>query len=233
MCYLFESLKKDGYSARFASADDVAEVIADSDIIVLPINRRDLLPLCQNKTVIGGFTTEVSASVMNYLNNEIFVIKNALATAEGAISVAMQATNTILAGQSVAVCGFGNIGKVLCNKLIALGCNVTVCARNKKQRAEAENMGACACDFSAISLFKPQIIFNTVPAPVLTPSVLSAVGEETVIIELASAPGGVDLKFAAAHGISVINAGGLPAKYCPHFAGEVLKEAVISMLEEV
>lgn len=233
MVYLFESLKKDGYSARFGQSEDEPEVIEDSDIIVLPINRQDLLPLCKGKTVIGGFTSQVEPPVLNYLNNEVFTVKNALATAEGAIFVAMQSQSTILAGQNVTVTGFGNIAKILCQKLILLGCNVTVSARNEKQRTEAECMGATACDFNAISLFKPDIIFNTVPAPVITAPILSAIGEDTLIIELASAPGGIDLKYAAAHGMCVINAGGLPAKYSPRFAGEVLKETILSMLREV
>ncbi len=237
MNYLFESLKKDGYTAHMATTDNIREVIADSNIIVLPVNRHDLLALCQNKTIVGGFTaqykTPEGAVVLNYLKDDVYTVKNALATAEGAIFVAMQNQNSILAGKSVAVYGFGNIGHVLCQKLLALGCIVTVCARNKKQRAEAENMGAATCDFNAISLFKPDIIFNTIPAPIITASVLSALSCDTLIIELASAPGGIDTNFAAAHGICVVNAGGLPAKYCPRFAGEVLKTTVISMLEEV
>ncbi len=237
MNYLYESLKKDGYTAHLSTDDNIHKVIADSNIVILPVNRHDLLALCQNKTVIGGFTSSIvtptGATVLNYLKDEVYTVKNALATAEGAVFVAMQNQNTILAGKNVAVCGFGNIGRVLCQKLLALGCVVTVCARDKKQRAEAENMGAASCDFGALSLFEPSIIFNTVPAPVITASVLSGIADDTLIIELASKPGGIDTNFAAAHGICVINAGGLPAKYCPRFAGEVLKTTVISMLEEV
>ena len=237
MKYLFDGLKKDGYAARYTDGDGATEVIADSDIIVLPVNRLGLLALCKNKTVFGGFTSvydvPTGATVYNYLDNGVYTVKNALATAEGAVFVAMQNQSTLLAGKSVAVCGFGNIGKILCHKLLALGCFVTVCARSELQRAEAENMGAAACGFAALPLFKPSIIFNTVPAPVLNSAVLSALCDDTLIIELASAPGGVDKNYADAHGICVIKAGGLPAKYCPRFAGEVLKNTVLSMLEEV
>ena len=237
MKYLFEGLKKDGYTARFAEGDGAKEVIADSDIIVLPVNKFGLLALCKNKTVFGGFTSAydlpTGAVVYNYLNNKVYTVKNALATAEGAVFVAMQNQNTLLAGKRVAVCGFGNIGKILCHKLLALGCSVTVCARSEVQRAEAENMGAEACSFGALPLFKPSIIFNSVPAPVLDSAILGALCSDTLIIELASAPGGVDVNYADAHGICIIKAGGLPAKYCPQFAGEVLKNTVLSMLEEV
>lgn len=236
MKYLCEGLKKDGYCAHFGGTDSARTVIDDSDIVILPVNRPEFLWYCEGKTVFGGFTREPvtpkNTKVYNYLENSVFTIKNALATAEGAISVAMQSTDDILLGKSVAVCGFGRIGKILCQRLIALGCNVTVCARNPVARAEAENMGASACDFSALSLGLPSIIFNTVPAPVLTASILSAIDENAVLIELASAPGGIDLQYANAHGFTVINAQGLPAKYSPRFAGQILKDTVISMLEE-
>lgn len=236
MKYLYEALKNDGYCVRIGDIDCAGTVIADSDIIVLPINRPELLTLCENKTVLGGFTKSPvipeNTTVYNYLENRVFTVKNALATAEGAISVAMQNTNDILLGKSVAVCGFGNIGRILCGKLLALGCNVTVCARSALARAEAENMGASVCDFTALSLGSPSLIFNTVPALVLTAPILSALDNDTVIIELASKPGGIDLQFAHAHGITVINAQGLPARYSPRFAGQILKDTVISMLEE-
>ncbi len=233
MKYLYESLKKDGYTVH---TGDEKTVIDDSDIIILPINRHGLLALCENKTVLGGFTTKPvtpkGAAVYNYLEHRVFTVKNALATAEGAISIAMQNTDDVLFGKNVVVCGFGNIGKILCEKLVALHCNVTVCARNALARAEAENMGAHACDFSALTLCSPSLIFNTVPATVLTAPILANLGDDTVIIELASKPGGIDLEFAHAHGLTVIDAQALPARYSPRFAGQILKETVISMLEE-
>ncbi len=236
MKYLYEALKKDGYSVRIGDSDNVESVINDSDIIILPINRHGLLALCENKTVLGGFTKPPvipkNATVYNYLDNSVFTLKNALATAEGAISVAMQNTNDILLGKNVTVCGFGNIGRILCYKLLALGCNVTVCARKALARAEAENMGAYACDFGALALNSPSLIFNTVPAPVLTAPILSSLDDDTVIIELASKPGGIDLEYAHAHGLTVIDAQGLPARYSPRFAGQILKDTVISILEE-
>ncbi len=236
MRYLYESLRKDGFSARLGAQDSAAAVIAESSVVVLPVNKPDLLRLCEGKTVLGGFTTPPLAPrdtrVLNYLENKVYTIKNALATAEGAIFVAMQSTNDILAGKNVAICGFGNIARVLCQKLVALGCNVTVCARKASCRAQAENMGAQACDFAALPLHSPSIIFNTVPAPVITSSLLCSMSDNTIIIELASAPGGIDLNYANAHGITVVNAQGLPGRYSPRFAGEILKSTVISMLEE-
>ena len=236
MKYLFGAFKKDGYSVRIGTDEGVRAVIDDSDIIILPINRHGLLAMCKNKTVLGGFTNPFvipeGAVVYNYLENPVFTAKNALATAEGAISVAMQSTDDILAFKNVVVCGFGNIGKILCQKLLLLGCNVTVCARRTLSRAEAENMGAHACSFGALGLATPSVIFNTVPAPVLTSDILSSLNEDTIIIELASKPGGIDLEYAHAHGITVIDAQALPAKYSPRFAGQILKETVISILEE-
>ena len=236
MKYLFEALKKDGYSVRFGDCERAQTVIDDSDIIILPINRHGLLSLCKNRIVLAGFTKPPAipdgATVYNYLENPVFTKKNALATAEGAISIAMQNTNDVLLGANIVICGFGNIGKILCQKLIALGVCVTVCARSPLARAEAENMGAHACDFTTLALLSPSLIFNTVPAPVITAKILSTLSDDTIIIELASKPGGIDLEYADAHGVTVIDAQGLPAKYSPRFAGRILKDTIISILEE-
>ena len=53
------------------------------------------------------------------------------------------------------------------------------------------------------------------------------------IIELASAPFGLDFDLARKHGIDVVKAMGLPGKYTPKTAGEIIgKKIEISQREE-
>ncbi len=237
MRYLYEALTKDGYCAHLGGIERADAIIADSDIIVLPVNKASLLEKCEGKTVIGGFTSpppeHKNTVIKNYLSDGSYTIKNALATAEGAIYTAMQSTNDLICRLNIVITGFGNIGKLLTYKLIALGCNVTVTARRKEARAEAESMGANSCDFSGLRFARPDMIFNTVPARVIGSDVLETLSDEARIIELASAPGGVDLDCAARLGVVVISARGLPGKYAPKFAGQILKETVIELAGEV
>lgn len=237
MRYLYEALVGDGYSVRFGGLTNADGIIEDCDIIVLPVNSFNLLKKCENKKVIGGFTSPPEAPrgavVKNYLFDKCYVIKNALATAEGAIFTAMQHSSDIILNRKLLITGFGNIGSILCAKLIAYGCDVTVCARSPLARASAENLGASVCDFPALCLHPCDIIFNTVPHPVIDRYALASLDSDAMIIELASAPGGVDMNAANELGVTVVGAGGLPGKYCPAFAGRVLKDTVLQLAGEV
>ena len=55
---------------------------------------------------------------------------------------------------------------------------------------------------------------------------------DTLIIELASAPGGTDLKRAEELHLHVIDAPSLPGRVAPKTAAEYIKEAVYNILEE-
>lgn len=237
MRYLYESLRLDGYNTRFATPDSADALICDCNVIILPVNSEDIAKKCKGKTVFGGFVNGVpeveGAKVYNYLTNGCYTVKNALATAEGAIAVAMNNTDSLICDRKIAITGYGNIAKVLCKMLLSLGCDVTVCARNELQRANAEVIGAKACDIFALPLVCPDIIFNTVPATVITQGTLSVLSDDAIIIELASAPGGVDKEVANRLGVTIISAQGLPGKYAPKYAGEILKEAVLLMYKEV
>lgn len=76
------------------------------------------------------------------------------------------------------------------------------------------------------------VIFNTVPAPVLGMRALSRQSEDTVLLELASAPGGIDREAARRWNVPVIDAPSLPGKYSPKASGELIVEAVYHMLHE-
>ena len=237
MKYLYESLRMDGYNTRFATPDGADALICDCDVIILPVNSEELAKKCCGKTVFGGFVNDtpevLDAKVYNYLTNNCYTVKNALATAEGAIAVAMNNTDSLICNRRIAITGYGNIAKVLTKMLLSLGCDVTVCARNELQRANAEVIGAKVCDINALPLVCPDIIFNTVPATVIKQGTLSVLSDDAIIVELASAPGGIDKEVAARLGVTVISAQGLPGKYAPKYAGEILKEAILSMYKGV
>ena len=62
--------------------------------------------------------------------------------------------------------------------------------------------------------------------------VLSTLGKNTVIIDLASAPGGVDVSAAKRLGVKVITAPGLPGKYAPVSAGTIITDVIVSILKK-
>ena len=74
------------------------------------------------------------------------------------------------------------------------------------------------------------IVFNTVPSLVLTRDILQHARQETVIIDLASQPGGTDFEAANMFGIKAILAPGLPGKVAPVSAGKILADVIPSLI---
>ena len=160
--------------------------------------------------------------------DEAFVQVNAELTAEGAIACAMQRPGRALLGSTCVVTGFGRIGQALVRRLTAMDAFVIVCARNEAQMRRAHELGAHPLPLERIAQACAQadVIFNTVPARILQETALARIGEETLLIELASPPYGADPEAAKRLNVRMVFAGGLPGKYAPMDAGAALFEAL-------
>ena len=167
-------------------------------------------------------------SVFDYAASETFAIKNARATVEGAIAIAIRESAVTLCNAKVVVTGYGRIGKMLADSLTALGASVTVVARSARDRAWAWCEGLPAYGFKSLpELAKAcDFLFNTVPSEVISRQTLAALPKDTTIIELASLPGGIDLRAAEEETLRVISALGLPGKYSPKTAGRIIADCV-------
>ncbi len=165
---------------------------------------------------------------------DVFLSSSAVLTAEGAIQQTMQHTKSGLCRRRAVVIGFGRIAKHLCRLLYAFGAHVCVCARKHTDRAYAKNSGYDACDFCDLkdAIASCHLLYNTVPSRVLGKDLLLALTEETLIIDLASPPGGVDFTAAKELHLSYIWALALPTLYAPIRAGEDLGEAIYHVLTQ-
>ena len=139
---------------------------------------------------------------------------NAVPTAEGAIECAMANTPFTLNESRCMVIGYGRIGKLLSQKLRALGANVTATARRHSDIAWIKSHGfdACRTQELAEKIGECDIIFNTVPHCVLDFKALSVTKPNVLIIDLASRPGGVDFETAKELERRVIWALSLPGR---------------------
>lgn len=171
--------------------------------------------------------------VYDYSIREEFAVRNAVSTAEGALEIAMREFEGTISGARVLVCGFGRIGKVLCSVLSSLNADVTVSARKRSDLEWININGAKAVNTFRLSEEKPfDIIFNTVPYMIFDSRLLSHIGKNAIVIDLASAPGGVDFEAAGRMDICTIHALSLPGKAAPKTAGETIKDTITNMLEE-
>jgi dipicolinate synthase subunit A len=170
----------------------------------------------------------------DFMKSERVAILNAVTTAEGAVAEAIMLGKGQLAGSECLVIGYGKCGEILADKLAKLGAKVTVMARRESARAKAVAYGLHACSFelSKISPNRFAYIFNSVPSMIVTKEFLDKCDHMVTIIDIASSPGGVDFACAAQMGITAKLCLGLPGKYAPKTAGEILAEEISKEKEQ-
>ncbi|GHV11816.1 dipicolinate synthase subunit A [Clostridia bacterium] len=176
----------------------------------------------------ASLAKERGVTLADYYDREDLAVLNAVPTAEGAVSIAMNASPSTVSGSRVLVVGFGRIGKILSHKLAGLGADVSVSARSLSDFAWIEAYGYTKISYDEFDAALPafDIIFNTVPAIMLDAARLDLLKPDAVVIDLASRPGGVDSDAAKAKNREVISALSLPGKYAPQTAGRTLSRAV-------
>lgn len=195
-----------------------------------------------NGTVFGGKFDESSKKAfasfnidtIDYLCREELSVLNAVPTAEGAVAIAIEETPKTIYGQKILITGFGRISRVLAEILIGMGADVTVSARKCSDLAWAEIAG---CKTIGISSLKENIsgygiIFNTVPALILTENILQSLNRDCLVIDLASKPGGVDFETARQLGVKTIWALSLPGKTAPVTSGHIIAKTILNILKE-
>ena len=135
----------------------------------------------------------------------------------------MEQTAFTLQNARCLVIGAGRIGMLLARKLYALDAQVTVSARCTRDFARIAAAGLHALDTRRLAghLAGFDLIFNTVPAPILTTEVLSA-----------SLPGGVAADTLLPDGCRVLHALSLPGKVAPLSAARAVFDTVDTILHE-
>lgn len=194
---------------------------------------------CAHKRVFGGMTARLNecsplwqqANVRDYYAREELTTGNAYLTAEAALALAINETEGSLLGERCLVTGFGRIGKALCGMLRGIGAQVDCCARRAEELAAIRAIGCGAVRYQDLA-GAYSMVFNTVPAPVLGQRQLARLAPDTVLMELASAPGGIDSTAASRLNLRVISAPSLPGRVSPKAAGQLVWKTITNMMEE-
>ncbi len=167
-------------------------------------------------TVIGGRLSLPGYRVVDLLEDPFYVSENADITARCAIHMAAQTLPVTYKGLSVAVVGWGRIGKCLASHLRALGADVTVVARKEKDlamlRALGYRAGVMPADFDGY-----RVLFNTADSA----GIVNA-PRKCLKIDLASVQG--------IHDTDAIWARGLPGKLAPESSGRLIAESVLRLI---
>ena len=216
--------------------------LKDCGEINAPLGRRltaaELCPLLKKGGVVFTGRSDVrlsrmfpQAEIIDYMSREDLSLKNAIPTAEGAVKIALEELPVTLNGLPALIVGAGRIGSALAVILRGFGADVTIAVRNAKGAAKARILGAksvctrdMGCDY--------RLIFNTAPELVFKSAELERFSPDTLFIDLASRPGGIDFDCAEKLGLRTIWALGLPGKTAPVTAGEIVAETITAIIEE-
>lgn len=209
----------------------------------IEINLTEVIPLIPSKTpliigvarpVIRGLAAQYGLILVEMAEIDEIAILNSIPTAEGAIQVAMENTDITIHNSRCLVLGLGRCGSTLAQSLNALGAHVTVASRSERDLARAV---ALNCEQLPLALLNTRtdfdIIFNTIPALVLSRSYLRLLDSETVIVDIASGPGGCDFTAAEQLGLRAIHALSLPGKVAPKTAAEILIKTIPHLLQKL
>lgn len=172
----------------------------------------------------------------DYLKNESFAKLNAIATAEGAISYAIEHSAINLHQSRVLVLGYGTCGSVLAQKCKLLDAHVTVTGRREETKAAAVCGGVSYIPISeledTLKSLRYDFIFNTIPECILKRSLLSHISPECTIVDIASAPGGLDYNYAIRHQINATLYLGIPGKIAPKSSATILYDIILNQIKE-
>lgn len=194
----------------------------------------------ENKIIIGGKFSEMQINelmknkniVIDLMKNEELTLNNTIPTVEGIIKIIIENTQITIDKGNIAVIGFGRIGKRLSKLLKVMGANV-FCLDNKKEEVANIKISGYNVIENICAEEKFDVVINTVPELIIGEKELVKLGKETLIIDVASKPGGIDYDYAKKYNYKVIQALGIPGKIAPVTAAKYIKEIINKVVIEV
>ena len=123
---------------------------------------------------------------------------------------------------------------ILADRLKGMGARVTVAGRNASRLVPAHCMGYDTCLLKELGavIGESDFIFNTIPSLVLDAALANQVQENAAVIDIASAPGGVDFQALERRNIRARLCPGLPGRCSPLSSALILYEAVMEHIRD-
>jgi len=187
-----------------------------------------------SNSYLDEITNEADRRLVKLFERDDVAIYNSIPTVEGTIMMVIQHTDFTIHGSNVSVLGLGRVGVTVARTFQALGAKVKVGARKSEHIARITEMGLTAFHLNDLesNVKDTDICINTIPTSIVTASVISKMPTHTLIIDLASKPGGTDFRYAEKRGIKALLAPSLPGIVAPKTAGQILANVLIKLLRE-
>lgn len=209
----------------------------DKNITIKEKLKQELIKCSTNDVyVFGGafnqewvdFFEENRTCYYDFMKLPEVVDGNAYITAEATVAEVLRYSRYSIQGQNVLVTGYGCCGSQIARIFAALGAKVTVAARRDEVRKQVVADGYMACDFTELEdvIGQMHTVINTVPSMVLTEDRISRMRKDSLIIDIASKPGGTDFDAARRHGVLAKLSLGLPGIYTTTSSARILRDAI-------
>lgn len=247
-------------SAKRKCIENLKNEIQESDLIIFPLpmtkdgkNINALIPIKETiddilyltnseKIIFGGIIGKGIENKMkknniryfDYFLREELTLKNTVPTVQGILKVIIENTDYTIHSSEIAIFGYGRVAKITADVLSAIGAKMTVCARKNTDlvNADIKHINCCKItDFHNIAS-RFDIIINTVPNLVIDKKILENIRTDCLIIDVSSAPYGVDFAEANKLGIRAFQCPSLPGKVAPKTAGIIIGETITDILKE-
>jgi dipicolinate synthase subunit A len=183
---------------------------------------------------LTGITKKANRRLVQLFERDDVAIYNSIPTVEGTIMMAIQHTDFTIHGSRVTVLGLGRVGMSVARTFQALGAKVKVGARKSEHLARISEMALEPFHLNNLEaeVKDVDILINTIPIVIVNATVISKMPAHTLIIDLASKPGGTDFRYAEKRGIKALLAPGLPGIVAPKTAGKILANVLSQLLQD-
>lgn len=216
---------------------DSIHIYAPFSSIKIPF--RDVFDVLRpNQTVFYGNAEKpdmikTPAKQVNFLENEKYAYTNARLTAELLLGLIIAKYRFSPYKKNILVCGYGRIAKIISRMLQGLCAHVTIAARKDTDLNLAAALGLNSVNIADIAkhMHRFDCVINTIPKCVIGAGELRALRDETLVVDVASKPYGVDFETAKSMNKNVFVEQGLPGKYMPALEAEALGRIIAYYLE--
>lgn len=187
-----------------------------------------------NPPYLTNIASLANRELVQLFDRDDVAIYNSIPTVEGAIMMAIQHTDFTIHGSNISVLGLGRTGMSIARAFHALGAKVKVGARKSEHIARITEMGLTPFHLKDIqsAVADSDICINTIPHPIVSAAVINKMPVHTLIIDLASKPGGTDFRYAEKRGVKALLAPGLPGIVAPKTAGRILANVLAQLITE-
>lgn len=251
------NLCRDEQIQNVEQASSVKEIAREADVFVYPIpflgqhqmlgaeiaERKELFSYlrkgqiffagCIPKPIVQKLKMQ-GVQVFDLMDEKSLSVQNSVAAAEGMVAEAMMRTSKNLRGSRCLVLGYGVCGRTLSSYLSGIRCEIRVLEKSPEACCRAKADGMCVLEESELlqELEQADVIFNTIPARILSAKRLSHVRKDVCILDIASGAGGVDYTAARKMGVRAEKLPGLPGKYAPQTSAKIIADTIFQKLKE-